>query len=93
MRNNVHGGALREIRARIALHTRSRARRAASLVETSQPEHARGLVRPQLIARLTAADVATCADLLTLIRKRRQRWYRAALYFGPPGAHLANHGP
>ncbi|MGZ2749432.1 phage integrase family protein [Burkholderia stagnalis] len=68
MRNNVHGGALREIRAR-------------------------GLVRPQLIARLTAADVATCADLLTLIRKRRQRWYRAALYFGPPGAHLANHGP
>lgn len=40
MRNNVHGGALREIRARIALHTRSRARRAASLVETSQPEYA-----------------------------------------------------
>lgn len=40
MRNNVHGGALREIRAPIALHTRSRARRAASLVETSQPEHA-----------------------------------------------------
>lgn len=37
--------------------------------------------------RLTAAAVATCADLLTLIRKRRQRWYRAALYFGPPGAH------
>ncbi|WP_155420175.1 phage integrase family protein [Burkholderia cepacia] len=51
------------------------------------------MVRPQLIVRLTAADVATCADLLTLIRKRRQRWYRAALYFGPPGAHLANHGP
>ncbi|WP_157655965.1 phage integrase family protein [Burkholderia ubonensis] len=65
----------------------------SALASLSIPEHARGLVRPQLIARLTAADVATCADLLTLIRKRRQRWYRAALYFGPPGAHLANHGP
>ncbi|MEX3629921.1 MAG: phage integrase family protein [Burkholderia sp.] len=38
---------------------------------------------PELVARFRAAGLVTLGDLLTLIRRRRQRWYIAIPKFGP----------
>jgi len=63
------------------------ARMEASLVEAPQPEHSLdGWFDARLVARLAAAGVATFAQLLALIRARRQRWYRAVPRLGAIGA-------
>ncbi|WP_333994528.1 phage integrase family protein [Burkholderia orbicola] len=63
------------------------ARMEASLVEAPQPEHALdGWFDARLVARLAAAGVATFAELLALMRARRQRWYRAVPRLGAIGA-------
>ncbi|WP_230955346.1 phage integrase family protein [Burkholderia vietnamiensis] len=50
----------------------------ASLVEAPQPEHTLdGWFDVRLVARLAAAGITTFAELLALMRVRRQRWYRA----------------
>ncbi|WP_175914687.1 phage integrase family protein [Burkholderia metallica] len=63
------------------------ARMEASLVEAPQPEHALdGWFDAKLVARLATAGVATFAELLALMRARRQRWYRAVPRLGAIGA-------
>ncbi|KWD73793.1 site-specific integrase [Burkholderia ubonensis] len=63
------------------------ARMEASLVEAPQPEHALdGWFDAKLVARLAAAGVDTFAQLLALMRARRQRWYRAVPRLGAIGA-------
>ncbi|RQY49119.1 integrase [Burkholderia stagnalis] len=63
------------------------ARMEASLVEAPQPEHTLdGWFDAKLVARLAAAGVATFAQLLALMRARRQRWYRAVPRLGKVGA-------
>ena len=63
------------------------ARMEKSLVEAPQPEHTlAGWFAPQVVERLGAAGVATLADLLGLVRTRRQRWYRAVPRLGATGA-------
>ncbi|WP_244127977.1 phage integrase family protein [Burkholderia gladioli] len=54
------------------------ARMEAALVEAPRPDHALGgWFAPYLVTRLAEAGVATFAQLLGLIRRRRQRWYTA----------------
>ncbi|WP_265332886.1 phage integrase family protein [Burkholderia gladioli] len=56
------------------------ARMEAALVEAPRPDHALdGWFAPYLVTRLSDAGVATFAQLLGLIRRRRQRWYTAVL--------------
>ncbi|RQS03211.1 integrase [Burkholderia sp. Bp9002] len=63
------------------------ARMEASLVEAPQPEHTLdGWLDAKLVARLAAAGVTTFAELLALMRARRQRWYRAVPRLGAIGA-------
>ena len=63
------------------------ARMEASLVEAPQPEHTLdGWFDARLVARLAAAGVTTFAELLALMRARRQRWYRAVPRLGAIGA-------
>ncbi|WP_254223024.1 phage integrase family protein [Burkholderia multivorans] len=63
------------------------ARMEASLVEAPQLEHTLdGWFDARLVARLAAAGVDTFAQLLALMRTRRQRWYRAVPRLGAIGA-------
>ncbi|CAG9243164.1 Integrase [Burkholderia diffusa] len=63
------------------------ARMEASLVEAPQLEHTLdGWFDARLVARLAAAGVDTFAQLLALMRARRQRWYRAVPRLGKIGA-------
>ncbi|MBM5621908.1 site-specific integrase [Burkholderia pseudomallei] len=63
------------------------ARMEASLVEAPQPEHALdGWFDARVVARLAGAGVTTFAELLALMRARRQRWYRAVPRLGAIGA-------
>lgn len=63
------------------------ARMEASLVEAPQLEHTLdGWFDARLVARLAAAGVDTFAQLLALMRARRQRWYRAVPRLGAIGA-------
>lgn len=63
------------------------ARMEASLVEAPQLEHTLdGWFDAKLVARLGAAGVATFAQLLALMRARRQRWYCAVPRLGAIGA-------
>jgi site-specific recombinase XerD len=63
------------------------ARMEASLVEAPQPEHTLdGWFDARLVARLAAAGITTFAELLALMRARRQRWYRAVPRLGAIGA-------
>ncbi|WP_342613495.1 site-specific integrase [Burkholderia ambifaria] len=63
------------------------ARMEASLVEAPQPEHTLdGWFDARLVTRLAAAGVTTFAELLGLMRARRQRWYRAVPRLGAIGA-------
>ena len=79
---------------KIARNARLRARQAAalarmekSLAEEPAPDHpVDGWFQPALAARLQAAGLATLGDLLTLIQRRRQRWYTAVPRLGPKGA-------
>ncbi|WP_423383534.1 phage integrase family protein [Burkholderia sp. LMG 32019] len=59
----------------------------ASLVEAPQLDHTLdGWFDAKLVARLAAAGVDTFAQLLALMRARRQRWYRAVPRLGAIGA-------
>jgi site-specific recombinase XerC len=79
---------------KIARNARLRARQAAALArmertlaEDPAPHHpVDGWFEPAIAARLQAAGVATLADLLALIQRRRQRWYTAVPRLGPKGA-------
>ncbi|RXV64124.1 integrase [Burkholderia stabilis] len=63
------------------------ARMEASLVEAPQLEHTlEGWFDARLVERLAAAGVATFAQLLALMRARRQRWYSAVPRLGKVGA-------
>jgi len=63
------------------------ARMEASLVEAPQPEHTLdGWFDARMVARLAAAGVTTFAELVVLMRARRQRWYRAVPRLGKVGA-------
>ncbi|CAM2163103.1 Integrase family protein [Burkholderia cepacia] len=63
------------------------ARMEASLVEAPQPEHTLdGWFDARLVSRLATAGVTTFAELLALMRARRQRWYRAVPRLGAIGA-------
>ncbi|WP_175905992.1 phage integrase family protein [Burkholderia seminalis] len=63
------------------------ARMEASLVEAPQPEHTLdGWFDARVVARLAAAGVTTFAELLALMRARRQRWYSAVPRLGKVGA-------
>ncbi|MBW5286793.1 tyrosine-type recombinase/integrase [Burkholderia gladioli] len=63
------------------------ARMEAALVEAPRPDHAlEGWFAPYLVTRLAEAGVATFAQLLGLIRRRRQRWYTAVPRLGAVGA-------
>nr|WP_279609128.1 phage integrase family protein [Burkholderia gladioli] len=63
------------------------ARMEAVLVEAPRPDHAlEGWFAPYLVTRLADADVTTFAQLLRLIRRRRQRWYTAVPRLGAVGA-------
>ncbi|WP_338911143.1 phage integrase family protein [Mycetohabitans rhizoxinica] len=58
-----------------------------ALIEESAPDHPLdGWFEPALAARLAAAGLATLADLLALIQRRRQRWYTNVPQLGPKGA-------
>jgi hypothetical protein len=79
---------------KIARNARLRTRQAAALArieralaEDPAPDHpVDGWFAPAIAARLQAAGLATLADLLTLIQRRRQRWYTAVPRLGPKGA-------
>ncbi len=79
---------------KIARNARLRARQAAALermeralAEEPAPEHPLdGWFEPVLAARLTTAGLTTLSDLLTLIGRRRQRWYTSVPRLGPKGA-------
>ncbi|WP_396334107.1 phage integrase family protein [Burkholderia anthina] len=63
------------------------ARMEASLVEAPQLEHTLdGWFDARLVERLAAAGVSTFAQLLALMRARRQRWYTAVPRLGKIGA-------
>ncbi|MGN4077000.1 phage integrase family protein, partial [Burkholderia gladioli] len=63
------------------------ARMEAVLVEAPRPDHElEGWFAPFLVTRLAEAGVATFAQLLGLIRRRRQRWYTAVPRLGAVGA-------
>nr|WP_249192495.1 phage integrase family protein [Burkholderia cenocepacia] len=63
------------------------ARMEASLVEAPQLAHTlEGWFDARLVERLAAAGVATFAQLLALMRARRQRWYNAVPRLGKVGA-------
>ncbi|MDN7728259.1 phage integrase family protein [Burkholderia gladioli] len=63
------------------------ARMEAALVEAPRPDHElEGWFAPFLVARLAEAGVTTFAQLLGLIRRRRQRWYTAVPRLGAVGA-------
>ncbi|MBU9336829.1 phage integrase family protein [Burkholderia multivorans] len=63
------------------------ARMEASLVEAPRPDHTLdGWFDSRVVARLEAAGITTFAELLALMRTRRQRWYRAVPRLGAIGA-------
>ncbi|ABX19915.1 site-specific integrase [Burkholderia multivorans] len=63
------------------------ARMEASLVEAPRPDHTLdGWFDSRVVARLAAAGITTFAELLALMRTRRQRWYRAIPRLGAIGA-------
>ncbi|MBN3506417.1 phage integrase family protein [Burkholderia cenocepacia] len=63
------------------------ARMEASLVEAPQLAHTlEGWLDARLVERLAAAGVTTFAQLLALMRARRQRWYNAVPRLGKVGA-------
>ncbi|WP_085538560.1 phage integrase family protein [Burkholderia pseudomallei] len=63
------------------------ARMEASLVEVPRPDDTLdGWADAKLVARFAIASVATVAELLALMRARRQCWYRAVLCLGAIGA-------
>lgn len=88
------GADRRRLDRKLARNARLRARQAAALERMEQalaeepaPDHPiDGWFEPALAARLAAAELATLADLLALIRRRRQRWYAAVPRLGPKGA-------
>jgi site-specific recombinase XerC len=70
-----------------ARQTAALARMESTLAEAPAPDHPLdGWFEPAVAARLAAAGQTTLADLLTLIRQRRQRWYTAVPRLGPKGA-------
>lgn len=79
---------------KIARNARLRTRQAAALArmeralaEDPAPDHpVDGWLAPAIAARLQAAGLATLADLLALIQRRRHRWYTAVPRLGPTGA-------
>ncbi len=88
------GPERRRLDRKIARNARLRARQAAALermeralAEEPAPDHPLdGWFEPALAARLSAAGLTILADLLALIRRRRQRWYTAVPRLGPKGA-------
>lgn len=63
------------------------ARMEAALVEAPRPDHTLdSWLEPATAARLAAVSIMTFADLLALIRRRRQRWYTAVPRLGATGA-------
>ncbi|SPB15213.1 integrase family protein [Caballeronia novacaledonica] len=63
------------------------ARMEASLAQDPSPDHpVDGWFEPAVTARLTAAGLATLADVIELIERRRHRWYTAVPRLGPKGA-------
>lgn len=79
---------------KVARNARLRTRQAAALARMERslavdpaPGHpVDGWFEPVVAARLQAAGLATLADLLALIQRRRQRWYTAVPRLGPKGA-------
>lgn len=79
---------------RIARNARLRRRQAdalarmeKALVHDPVPHHPlEGWFEPAVVARLTAAGLATLADLLALIGRRRNRWHAEVPKLGPKGA-------
>ncbi|WP_269135338.1 phage integrase family protein [Burkholderia territorii] len=58
-----------------------------SRVEAAQPQHALdGWLNAPAVARLAVAGVTTFAELLALMRARRQRWYSVVPRLGKVGA-------
>ena len=84
----------RKIDRKIARNARLRQRQAdalarmeRALAEDPAPEHpVDGWFEPAVASRLLAAGLVTLADLLSLIQRRRQRWYAAVPRLGPKGA-------
>ncbi|SAL76403.1 integrase family protein [Caballeronia peredens] len=63
------------------------ARMEASLAQDPKRDHpVDGWFEPTVAARLNAAGLATIADVVGLIEKRRHRWYTAVPRLGPKGA-------
>jgi site-specific recombinase XerD len=63
------------------------ARMEKALVQEPAPDHPLdGWFEPVVAARLTAAGLATMADLLALIGRRRHRWHTEVPKLGPKGA-------
>lgn len=63
------------------------ARMEASLAQDPKPDHPiDGWFEPAVAARLNAAGLATIADIVGLIERRRHRWYTAVPRLGPKGA-------
>ncbi|BCQ28379.1 tyrosine-type recombinase/integrase (plasmid) [Caballeronia sp. NK8] len=63
------------------------ARMEASLAQDPSPEHPiDGWFEPAITMRLTSASLATIADVIELIERRRHRWYAAVPRLGPKGA-------
>ncbi|WP_062609950.1 phage integrase family protein [Caballeronia calidae] len=63
------------------------ARMEASLAQDPSPDHPiDGWFEPAIAARLSAAGLATLADVIELIERRRHRWYVAVPRLGPKGA-------
>ncbi|WP_244114572.1 phage integrase family protein [Burkholderia gladioli] len=72
---------------KVARDRRLRERQDAVLVEAPRPDHElEGWFAPFLVTRLAEAGVATFAQLLGLIRRRRQWWYTAVPRLGAVGA-------
>ncbi|WP_244173279.1 phage integrase family protein [Caballeronia temeraria] len=63
------------------------ARMEASLAQDPSPDHPiDGWFEPAITARLSAAGLATIADVIELIERRRHRWYATVPRLGPRGA-------
>ncbi|CAH2778686.1 MAG: Mobile element protein [uncultured Caballeronia sp.] len=79
---------------RIARNARLRRRQAdalarmeKALVQDPLPDHPlEGWFEPVVVTRLQAAGLATLADLLALIDRRRNRWHTEVPKLGPKGA-------